>query len=67
MHLEALRDQEVHLGDRTRRFAKGERIHTENSYKYRADEFERVLRDAGFASVRRWQSPDAGYFVFYAA
>ena len=67
MHLEALRDQSVRLGDSTRRFAKGERIHTENSYKYRVEEFARVLSEAGFASVRHWESPDAGYFVFFAS
>ncbi len=67
MHLEALRDQTVRLGDRERRFAKGERIHTENSYKYRVDEFAKVLRDAGFASVRHWESPDSGYYVFFAS
>ena len=67
MHLEALRDQSVRLGDSTRRFARGERIHTENSYKYRVEEFARVLSEAGFASVRHWESPDAGYFVFFAS
>ena len=67
MHLEALRDQAVELGGRTRRFTKGERIHTENSYKYRPGEFEDLLREAGFTSFQRWDSADAGYFVFYAA
>ena len=67
MHLEALRDQEVNLAGRTRRFAKGERIHTENSYKYRVEEFAAVLHDAGFASVRHWESPDSGYYVFFAS
>ena len=67
MHLEALREQSVRIGERTRRFRAGERIHTENSYKYRAEEFEKLLRDAGFGSVRRWSSPDEGYFVFFAS
>jgi uncharacterized SAM-dependent methyltransferase len=67
MHLEALREQSVNLGGRTRRFARGERIHTENSYKYHPDEFEALLARAGFTSFARWASPDAGYFVFYAA
>ena len=67
MHLEALRDQAVNLAGRERRFARGERIHTENSYKYRPEEFEALLRAAGFTSFARWESPDAGYFVFYAA
>jgi len=67
MHLESLREQSVRIGDRVRRFAPGERIHTENSYKYRAEEFESMLRAAGFGSVTRWSSPDEGYFVFYAS
>ncbi len=66
MHLEALLDQSVHLGDHERRFARGERIHTENSYKYDAPQFEALLREAGYAAVRHWASPDRGYFVFYA-
>jgi L-histidine Nalpha-methyltransferase len=67
MHLESLRDQSVSIGQHQRRFAKGERIHTENSYKYRAEEFAAILREAGFASIRHWASPDAGYFVFFAS
>jgi uncharacterized SAM-dependent methyltransferase len=67
MHLEALRDQSVRIDARTRRFAKGERIHTENSYKYRAGEFEKLLRSAGFEAVTHWASPDEGFFVFYAS
>jgi dimethylhistidine N-methyltransferase len=66
MHLEAIGEQVVRLGSAQRRFAGGERIHTENSYKYAADEFESLLRAAGFTSVRHWSSPDKGYFVFYA-
>ncbi|HEY2628612.1 MAG TPA: L-histidine N(alpha)-methyltransferase [Usitatibacter sp.] len=66
MHLEATRDQVVHLGDRERRFARGDRIHTENSYKYLVPEFAALLTEAGFANLRHWESPDAGYHVFYA-
>ena len=67
MHLESVRDQVVHLGGATRRFRAGERIHTENSYKYHADEFRALLEAAGFASVRLWSSPGGGFHVFYAA
>jgi dimethylhistidine N-methyltransferase len=67
MHLEAVRDQSVDLGGSAHLFARGERIHTENSYKYRPDEFEALLREAGFTRFQRWDSADAGYFVFYAA
>ena len=67
MHLESLREQSVRIGGRPRHFRAGERIHTENSYKYRAEEFEKLLRAAGFKSVRHWSSPDEGYFVFFAS
>jgi dimethylhistidine N-methyltransferase len=67
MHLEAVRSQSVRLDARARRFEAGERIHTENSYKYARAEFEAILREAGFASVRHWSSPDEGYFVFLAS
>ena len=67
MHLESTRDQVVKLGTTQRRFARGDRIHTENSYKYHAAEFEALLTEAGFASVRRWESAGGGYYVFYAS
>ena len=58
MHLESLREQSVRpAAGRVRRFATGERIHTENSYKYDAADFEALLRAAGFADVRRWCEP----------
>lgn len=66
MHLEAVRDQDVRIDGRARHFAKGERIHTENSYKYAPEDFEALLKSAGFGSVRRWTSPDQGYNVFFA-
>jgi len=66
MHLESLREQQVNLGGAIRRFAKGERIHTENSYKYARPEFERLLREAGFTRIDCWSAPEGGYHVFYA-
>ena len=66
MHLEARREQVVRLPDGPRRFAAGERIHTENSYKYDAAEFEGLLREAGFARIARWTDAPGDYFVFYA-
>ena len=67
MHLESVREQSVRLGDRVRRFERDEFIHTENSYKYHAAEFEALLRGAGFQAIRRWASPGDAFFVFYAA
>jgi dimethylhistidine N-methyltransferase len=67
MHLESRREQVVHIDGRERVFREGERIHTENSYKYHAAEFEALLREAGFAAIRRWEAPPGGYFLFHAA
>jgi len=66
MHLESLREQTVKLGSQARRFAAGERIHTENSYKYHASEFRQLLASAGFNRVESWASKGEGFFVFYA-
>jgi len=66
MHLESLREQVVRIDGHARRFAAGERIHTENSYKYSAAQFESMLREAGFTSVRRWSAPADSYFVFWS-
>ena len=67
MHLESVREQSVLLDGRERRFRPGERIHTENSYKYSPAEFESVLADAGFARARRWDAKGIAYSVFHAA
>ena len=62
MHLEARRALEVRWPGGGRRFAAGERIHTENSYKYEREVFDAVLRDAGFAPQASWTDP-AGWFA----
>ena len=67
MHLESVRDQSVLLDGHERRFRAGERIHTENSYKYAPADFLAVLADAGFRSVRRWDAQGVAYSVFHAA
>ena len=67
MHLEARSPQAVLLDGETRVFDKGERIHTENSYKYAPDEFDTLLACAGFSTVRRWQDARGDFAVFWAA
>jgi dimethylhistidine N-methyltransferase len=67
MHLEARSLQAVRLDGETRVFEAGERIHTENSYKYTPDEFETLIACAGFSTVRRWQDPRGDFAVFWAA
>lgn len=48
MHLEALAGVTVRWPGAERCFARGERIHTENSYKYRPETFAELLRAAGW-------------------
>ncbi len=67
MHLEARTGCAVRIGDSTREFSAGERIHTENSYKYARHEFEILLRQAGFATIQCWQDKAQDFCVFYAA
>jgi len=66
MHLESLQDQEVRIGQGQRRFAKGERIHSENSYKYERTEFEAMLRTAGFHDIQCWSNEAKAFWVFFA-
>lgn len=67
MHLESRQEQAVTLDGVPSRFAAGERIHTENSYKYAPAEFEALLAQAGFRDLRRWDAPAFAYHVFVAA
>ena len=66
MHLEARYAQAVTVAGRERLFAPGERIHTENSYKYSPDSFAALLRRAGFADVAVWQDDEGDFAVYYA-
>ncbi len=66
MHLEALRETRVAWLDGERRFAPGERLHTENSYKWRPDDFAALLERAGFTRLCRW-TDERGWFAVFAA
>jgi len=66
MHLEAERAQCVVVDGRERVFAPGERIHTENSYKYASEHFAALLRSAGFGATAAWQDEAGDFSVFYA-
>lgn len=67
MHLEARREQFVRWRGAERRFAAGERIHTENSYKYRVDAFDALLHAAGFLRTRSWTDEREWFAVFCAS
>ena len=67
MHLQARRALSLRWPGGARALAAGERIHTENSYKYTLDGFAALLRDAGFGQVRHWTDPQQWFGVFWAA
>ncbi len=54
MHLVSLRPQMAHLNGHTVRFAPGETIHTENSYKHTAEGFQAIATAAGWRVERMW-------------
>ena len=66
MHLEACTDCEVHWPGGGRRFAPGERIHTENSYKYDVESFANLLHSAGFHHSVAWTDERRWYAVVLA-
>ena len=67
MHLEARRTLKIRWLGGERDIAAGERIHTENSYKYTHARFIRMLRDAGFARVEHWSDSQGWFGVFQAS
>ena len=56
--------QQVTIGDASIEFAAHELIHTEDSYKYRPQDFLRVAQQAGFEQTALWQDDDAWYSIF---
>jgi L-histidine N-alpha-methyltransferase len=67
MHLEARRDVVLRWPGGERRLAAGERMHTENSYKYTVESFDRLLREAGFTQTNCWTDERRWFAVFAAA
>ncbi len=66
MHLEATEDTTVRWPGHERAFASGERIHTENSYKYTLAGMTALLRQAGFSQVQHWTDSQSWFGVFWA-
>lgn len=66
MHLEAETDLLMRWRNGARSFAQGERIHTENSYKYRVEDFVALLRRAGFSQTQVWTDEQAWFAVVLA-
>lgn len=66
MHLEAKAAQTVRWRGGQRSFVAGERIHTENSYKYTTDGFSALLDRAGFVLQQTWTDPQGWFMVCHA-
>jgi uncharacterized SAM-dependent methyltransferase len=54
MHLVSRRAQEVHVAGQTIGFARGESIHTENSYKHSLEAFGAIAARANWRTRRVW-------------
>jgi dimethylhistidine N-methyltransferase len=65
MHLVSTREQVVHIGDHVFRFASGETIHTENSYKYTVEEFRQLAGGAGFHPEHCWVDDQSLFSLHY--
>jgi L-histidine Nalpha-methyltransferase len=69
MHLESLIAQKITLRalDTEVRFARGETIHTENSYKFTDERVVALLARAGFKLRQQWSDPNHWFTVYLAA
>ena len=67
MHVESRLAVDVQWPGGSRHFEAGERIHTENSYKYSVEEFGALLRRTGFHNVTAWTDQRNWFALFYAS
>ena len=63
MHLESLEDQKVRVAGRTFAFAKGETLHTENSYKFTVEGFADLAGKAGWRLETSWLSGEPAFAI----
>jgi L-histidine N-alpha-methyltransferase len=66
MHLQTKQDMALRWSGGERFFAKDERIHTENSYKWTVDGFSDLLQNAGFAKPIVWTDAEQKFAVMWA-
>ena len=66
MHLASDGVQPVRWPGGERRFADGERLHTENSWKWTPEAFEALLLEAGFGPATHWTDARGWFSVFWA-
>ena len=63
MHLVSVKEQTVGLLGERFQFRAGERIHTENSYKFSIEQFSTLARAAGWRARRFWTDPRGWFSV----
>jgi dimethylhistidine N-methyltransferase len=64
-HLVSQRDQDVQVGGRRFRFARGEAMLVEYSYKYAVPDFVRIAVRAGWRSSRIWTDAGRRFSIHY--
>ena len=65
MHLVSRDSQTIRLGNESFQFDEGDTIHTENSYKYTAHEFQRLAAEAGWNLKATWSDQSGLFNVHY--
>lgn len=65
MHLESRIEQSVTVAGRSFRFAAGETIHTENSYKYTREGFAALAARSGWDTAACWTDPAELFSVHF--
>jgi dimethylhistidine N-methyltransferase len=65
MHLVAREAMTVLVAGRPIRFARGETIHTENSYKYPPERMAAMTEAAGWSVRRSWTDPDGLFAIWH--
>lgn len=65
MHLESTHDQLCNVAGHNITLEAGERIHTENSYKYHTEEFAALAHQIGFQLKEEWHDAKNFFSVMY--
>ena len=63
MHLVSRFDQVIRMSGEEFWIGEGESIHTENSYKYRPDEFQDLARSASLYTEMFWTDADKFFSI----
>ena len=68
IYVESMREQSVWVADigMEVHFRAGERIHTENSYKFTGEMVNRILAEGGFVAERFWTDRESWFGVYMA-